>query len=172
MPGVLHQQLIAILMLLRAIGNGSREIRIRGVVSCTCRVLRPGTHSHMWQISNSGGSSPIWSHDGHTLLYQAGDQLMAVNYAIKGDTFENENPTSGSPSSAAAPQRCRRTASALRGSRQLARPPRQPRSTKSSSWKTSSTNSAAKFAEREAIGRTGNKNAFELRSPPNGASIR
>lgn len=47
----------------------------------------------MWQVSNSGGSSPIWSHDGHTLLYQAGDQLMAVNYAIKGYTFENEKPS-------------------------------------------------------------------------------
>ena len=43
-----------------------------------------------WQISNSGGSGARWS--GHDLLYQSGDQIMAVNYTVKGDLFVPEKP--------------------------------------------------------------------------------
>jgi serine/threonine protein kinase len=43
-----------------------------------------------WQISNSGGSGARWS--GHDLLYQSGDQIMAVSYTVKGDLFEPEKP--------------------------------------------------------------------------------
>ncbi|MGP8243709.1 MAG: protein kinase domain-containing protein [Bryobacteraceae bacterium] len=45
-----------------------------------------------WQISNSGGTDPIWSRNGHELLYQSGDQIMAASYTVKGDTFVAEKP--------------------------------------------------------------------------------
>jgi serine/threonine-protein kinase len=45
-----------------------------------------------WQISNSGGTAPIWSPDGRKLIYQSGDQLMAVNYSVKGDAFSADKP--------------------------------------------------------------------------------
>ena len=45
-----------------------------------------------WQISNSGGRYPVWSGDGRTLMYQSGDQLMAVNYSVKGDAFLADKP--------------------------------------------------------------------------------
>jgi hypothetical protein len=44
-------------------------------------------------ISNQGGQGPIWSRTGHDLLYQApGGQIMAANYAVKGDTFVADKP--------------------------------------------------------------------------------
>jgi serine/threonine-protein kinase len=45
-----------------------------------------------WQISNSGGQVPMWSRTSHDLLYQSGDQIMAVNYTVKGDTFVADKP--------------------------------------------------------------------------------
>ncbi|MGA2717250.1 MAG: hypothetical protein ABSG41_29580 [Bryobacteraceae bacterium] len=45
-----------------------------------------------WQISNSGGTFPRWSRNGHELMYQAGDQIMAASYTAKGDTFVAEKP--------------------------------------------------------------------------------
>jgi Tol biopolymer transport system component len=45
-----------------------------------------------WQISNSGGASAVWSRNGHDLLYQSGDQIMAASYTVKGDTFVAEKP--------------------------------------------------------------------------------
>ena len=45
-----------------------------------------------WQISNSGGESPMWSRNGRELLYQSGDQIMAVNYTAQGGTFLPEKP--------------------------------------------------------------------------------
>jgi Tol biopolymer transport system component len=45
-----------------------------------------------WQISNSGGTSPAWSPNGHDLLYQFGDQIMAVAYTAKGTRFVAEKP--------------------------------------------------------------------------------
>jgi Tol biopolymer transport system component len=45
-----------------------------------------------WQISNSGGRRPRWSGNGHELMYQAGDQIMAASYAVKGDTFVPDKP--------------------------------------------------------------------------------
>ncbi len=36
-----------------------------------------------WQISNSGGSAPEWSRNGHDLLYLSGDQIMAVSYTAE-----------------------------------------------------------------------------------------
>jgi serine/threonine-protein kinase len=46
-----------------------------------------------WQISNGGAThGPWWAHNGHELYYQQGDQLMAVSYTTKGDTFIQEKP--------------------------------------------------------------------------------
>jgi hypothetical protein len=45
-----------------------------------------------WQISNAGGILPVWSPNGHDLLYQSGDQIMAVAYTAKGDRFAAEKP--------------------------------------------------------------------------------
>ena len=45
-----------------------------------------------WQISNKGGESPVWSRNGHELLYRCGDQIMAVSYTAKGDSFQTEKP--------------------------------------------------------------------------------
>ena len=43
-------------------------------------------------ISNNGGTQPEWSRNGHDLLYQSGDQIMAASYTVKGDTFAPEKP--------------------------------------------------------------------------------
>jgi hypothetical protein len=45
-----------------------------------------------WQISNSGAGFSAWSPNGRELLYQAGDQIMAVSYTAKGETFVAEKP--------------------------------------------------------------------------------
>jgi len=45
-----------------------------------------------WQISNNGGTFPAWSPNGHDLLYQSRDQIMAVAYTAKGDRFVAEKP--------------------------------------------------------------------------------
>ena len=44
------------------------------------------------QISNSGGTVPRWSRDEHELMYQSGNQILAVSYTVKGDTFVAEKP--------------------------------------------------------------------------------
>jgi hypothetical protein len=51
----------------------------------------PGTGGR-WQISNNGGTFPAWSPNGHDLLYQSGDRIMAVAYTAKGDRFVAEKP--------------------------------------------------------------------------------
>jgi serine/threonine-protein kinase len=50
-------------------------------------------HENTWQISNSGGQIPTWLRSSQELLYQSGDQIMAVKYSVKGDSFEPEKPT-------------------------------------------------------------------------------
>jgi len=45
-----------------------------------------------WQISDKGGDRPRWSRNGHELLYQSGDQIMAVSYTVAGGTFVAEKP--------------------------------------------------------------------------------
>jgi eukaryotic-like serine/threonine-protein kinase len=45
-----------------------------------------------WQVSNSGGAAPRWSRNGHDLMYQSGDQIMAASYTAKGDAFVAEKP--------------------------------------------------------------------------------
>ena len=50
------------------------------------------TQGGKWQISNNGGTVPRWSRTGHELMYQSGDQILAVRYAVSGDTFVAEKP--------------------------------------------------------------------------------
>jgi Tol biopolymer transport system component len=45
-----------------------------------------------WQLSTNGGRLPHWSRNGHELIYQSGDQIMAASYTVKGDTFVAEKP--------------------------------------------------------------------------------
>jgi serine/threonine-protein kinase len=45
------------------------------------------------QISNAGGTMPIWSRNGHELFYRTEDQrIMVVNYTVKGESFVAEKP--------------------------------------------------------------------------------
>ena len=43
-----------------------------------------------WKISTNGGTNPVWSRAAPELLYQAGDQIMAVRYSVSGDAFVPE----------------------------------------------------------------------------------
>ena len=45
-----------------------------------------------WQTSNSGGGGPRWSRTGHELVYQSGDQLLAVRYTVNGAAFIADTP--------------------------------------------------------------------------------
>jgi Tol biopolymer transport system component len=45
-----------------------------------------------WQISINGGDGPLWSRNGHKLVYLSGGQLMAVSYSVNGDSFVAEKP--------------------------------------------------------------------------------
>jgi hypothetical protein len=45
-----------------------------------------------WQVSTSGGERPRWSHTGHELVYQSGDQLMAASYTVNGNRFVPDKP--------------------------------------------------------------------------------
>jgi serine/threonine-protein kinase len=42
-------------------------------------------------VSNRG-QYPVWSRNGHELLYQAGDQILAVSYSVKGDKLVLDKP--------------------------------------------------------------------------------
>jgi serine/threonine protein kinase/WD40 repeat protein len=56
------------------------------------RPFPPSAQSDQWQISNNGGESPKWAPKGHELLYQSGDQIMAVKYKVKNGSFVPEKP--------------------------------------------------------------------------------
>jgi len=46
-----------------------------------------------WQISNSGGTYPVWSRNGHELLFETPDRkFMAAAYTVKGDSFVADKP--------------------------------------------------------------------------------
>jgi len=46
-----------------------------------------------WQISNGGGSSPVWSRNGHELFYRTSEnQIMVLNYTAQGDSFVSGKP--------------------------------------------------------------------------------
>jgi serine/threonine-protein kinase len=45
------------------------------------------------QISNAGGTMPVWSRNGHQLFYRTGDQrIMVSNYSGKGRAFLADKP--------------------------------------------------------------------------------
>jgi Tol biopolymer transport system component len=52
----------------------------------------PSGQGGKWQISNSGGTLPRWTRNGHDLVYRSGDQIMAASYTVKGDAFVAEKP--------------------------------------------------------------------------------
>ncbi|MBY0507479.1 MAG: protein kinase [Bryobacteraceae bacterium] len=46
-----------------------------------------------WQISNAGGGSPVWSRNGHELLFRNEDnRIMVATYSAKTDSFVPEKP--------------------------------------------------------------------------------
>jgi Tol biopolymer transport system component/predicted Ser/Thr protein kinase len=42
-------------------------------------------------VSNHG-QHPVWSRNGHELVYQSGDQILAVSYSVKGDKLVLDKP--------------------------------------------------------------------------------
>lgn len=45
------------------------------------------------QISNAGGTVPVWSRNGHELFYRSDDgRIMVVNYTLKGESFVAGKP--------------------------------------------------------------------------------
>jgi eukaryotic-like serine/threonine-protein kinase len=51
----------------------------------------PDVNKGKWQVSNSGGHSPLWSPDGRELFYHSGDTIMAVDVETA-PTFKRGNP--------------------------------------------------------------------------------
>ena len=46
-----------------------------------------------WQVSNEGGSGPVWSPHGHELFYQnLSRRIQVAAYTEKGDVFVAEKP--------------------------------------------------------------------------------
>jgi serine/threonine-protein kinase len=45
-----------------------------------------------WQVSNNGGTWPIWPAKGREILYRSGNQVMAAAYTATTDSFSNEKP--------------------------------------------------------------------------------
>jgi serine/threonine-protein kinase len=46
-----------------------------------------------WQVSNSGGTWPVWSRNGRELFFETLDnRIMVAVYAVKGDSFEADKP--------------------------------------------------------------------------------
>ena len=61
--------------------SGKFEVYVRAFTA------RATAGSERWLVSNSGGGAPAWLPKSRELLYQAGDQIMAVGYTVSGDTF-------------------------------------------------------------------------------------
>jgi serine/threonine-protein kinase len=46
-----------------------------------------------WQISNGGGSQPVWAHHGRELFFTTLDnEIMVARYTVQGDSFTAERP--------------------------------------------------------------------------------
>lgn len=56
-----------------------------------------------WQVSTGGGTSAVWSPDGHELLYLQGRTVMAVPYTVRGDSFSPGQPRTWSPAAIRTP---------------------------------------------------------------------
>jgi len=66
--------------------SGTREVYVR-------RFPSPSSgNGGQWLVSTGGGIAPRWSRNGRDLLYQSGDQIMAVRYTTSGDAFVAEKP--------------------------------------------------------------------------------
>ena len=52
----------------------------------------PEVNKGKWQVSTSGGNSPLWSPDGRELFYRSGDAVMAVPVETE-PTFKPGKPT-------------------------------------------------------------------------------
>jgi hypothetical protein len=66
-----------------------------GIYEVYVRAFPGGTGgaSAQVQISNSGGTVPVWSSNGHELFYRTEDQrIMVANYTVKGTAFVAEKP--------------------------------------------------------------------------------
>jgi hypothetical protein len=51
-----------------------------------------------WQVSNSGGTYPMWSRSAHELLFETFDaKIMIASYAFKNDSFVPDRPRRWSP---------------------------------------------------------------------------
>jgi len=62
-----------------------------GIFETYVRPFPPG--GGRWQISTGGGMFPVWSRDGHELLFETLDRrVMAVSYDAKGDSFAAGKP--------------------------------------------------------------------------------
>jgi Tol biopolymer transport system component len=62
--------------------SGKGEIYVRSF---------PDVNKGKWQVSSSGGGSPLWSPDGRELFYRSGDATMAVEVETQ-PTFKRGNP--------------------------------------------------------------------------------
>ena len=51
----------------------------------------PDVEGGRWQISTTGGSSPLWSRDGKEIFYRNGDEVMAVSVKTE-QAFNPETP--------------------------------------------------------------------------------
>jgi WD40 repeat protein len=80
----------------RSDASGKNEIYVRAFPPRSASSSGSAGPGGQWQISNSDGVqpiwSPIWSRNGHELLYLSGDQIMAASYAVKGETFVAAKP--------------------------------------------------------------------------------
>ena len=63
-----------------------------GKIEVYVRPFPPSGQGGQWQISNGGSTAAVWSKKGHDLLYQAGDQILAASYMVKGDAFVADKP--------------------------------------------------------------------------------
>jgi len=46
-----------------------------------------------WQISNAGGTFPVWSHNGRELFFRSSDnRIMVASYTVQGDSFAADQP--------------------------------------------------------------------------------
>jgi Tol biopolymer transport system component len=62
--------------------SGKGEIYVRSF---------PDVNEGKWQVSSSGGGSPLWSPDGRELFYRSGDSTMVVEVET-GPAFKRGNP--------------------------------------------------------------------------------
>ena len=79
--------------------SGKGEIYVRSF---------PDVNKGKWQVSSSGGNSPLWSPDGRELFYRSGDATMAVEVETE-PTFKRGNPKilfRGTYFSSTAPKDC------------------------------------------------------------------